>query len=211
MTQEVLDSLQGETKPEAAEETAPEREVEERPLRPGDAVPPPLTGEEEGSERPNQAERDPSSAPSGHLPLKGKAEERNRRESGENAFVPDARKLREHLALLRAQAAEMPGFDLEQALRDPAFVRLTAPGVGVSVRDAWYALHREETERRRSEENRAMLARAAAASARRPREGGGSGGTALIAADYRSLSRAEQLRVKQRILEAGARGEKVYP
>lgn len=119
--------------------------------------------------------------------------------------------IRTHLGMLRAQAAELPGFDLEQALRDPAFVRLTAPGVGVPVRDAWYALHREETERRRAEENRAMLARAAAASARRPREGGGSGGTALIAADYRSLSRAEQLRVKKRIFEAGARGEKLYP
>ena len=130
---------------------------------------------------------------------------------GKGAFESLQTELREHLARMREQAAAVPGFDLEQALRDPAFVRLTAPGVGVSVRDAWYALHREETERQRIEENRAMLAKAAAASARRPREGGGSGGTALIAADYRSLSRAEQLRVKQRILEASARGEKVYP
>ncbi len=82
--------------------------------------------------------------------------------------------------------------------------------MGVSVADAWYALHREESERRQKEESRSALARAAAASARRPREGGGTG-AALIASDYRSLSRAEQLRVKKRIFEAGARGEKIYP
>ena len=101
--------------------------------------------------------------------------------------------------------------NFSDALRDPAFVRLTAPGVGVSVADAWYALHREESERRSAEENRVLLARAAAASVRRPREGGGSGGAALIASDYRSLPRQEQLRVKQRIFEAAARGEKLYP
>ena len=112
---------------------------------------------------------------------------------------------------LRSEAAALPGFVLEEALRDPAFVRLTAPGVGVSVADAWYALHREESERRSAEENRVLLARAAAASVRRPREGGGSGGAALIASDYRSLPRQEQLRVKRRIFEAAARGEKLYP
>lgn len=112
---------------------------------------------------------------------------------------------------LRSEAAALPGFALEEALRDPAFVRLTAPGVGVPVADAWYALHREEGEQRSAEESRRLLARAAAASARRPREGGGSGGAALIASDYRSMPRQEQLRVKQRIFEAAARGEKVYP
>ncbi len=104
----------------------------------------------------------------------------------------------------------MKGFDLQAALRDPAFVRLTAPGVGVPVADAWYALHRREEESRRAEENRRLLASAVEASARRPREGG-DGAAALLAPDYRSLSREEQLRVKKRILEAGARGEKLYP
>ena len=160
-----------------------------------------LQGAESAAETPEEA------SPEAGCP------ERTEEESEERASAGTERgaAIRTHLETLRAQAAELPGFDLEQALRDPAFVRLTAPGVGVPVRDAWYALHREESERRSAEENRAMLARAAAASARRPREGGGSGGSALIAADYRSLSRAEQLRVKKRIFEAGARGEKIYP
>ncbi len=134
--------------------------------------------------------------------------ELRRERTGEKA--PDTRMLREHLAALQEQAAQIPGFDLSEAMRDPAFVRLTAPGVGVPVADAWYALHREETERRQQAENREALARAAAAASRRPREGGGIG-PAVIASDYRSMSRAEQLRIKQRIREAGARGEKLYP
>ena len=56
--------------------------------------------------------------------------------------------LRAHFARLCAEADALhradPGFDLDTALRDPAFVRLTAPDVGVPVADAWYALHRRE-------------------------------------------------------------------
>ena len=198
MTQEVLECLQGEQGGEA--------------LRPDEAGPYPPAGEAEdaGLKTPAPGETDTASAPAGNLPPKGKAEERNRDKSAESAGMPDAGSLREHFAALREQAARIPGFDLREALRDPAFVRLTAPGVGVSVADAWYALHREESERRQKEESRSALARAAAASARRPREGGGTG-AALIAADYRSMSREERLRVKKRIFEAGARGEKVYP
>ncbi len=163
-----------------------------------------------GIERAEQTEVDTSSAPAGQLLLREKSAEQSRTESRDGVRLPDVRMLREHLALLQEQAAQIPGFDLKDALRDPAFVRLTAPCVGVSVADALYALHREELEHRRAEEGRELLARAAAASAGRPREGGGSG-AALIAADYRSLSRAEQLTIKQRILEASARGEKLYP
>ena len=140
MTEEVLNCLQGERSGDCD---------------PSGLRPPPLAGEAEAAEAESaaQAESDTLSAPAGQLPLKGKA--------GEG--VPDARMLREHLARLQGQAAQIPGFDLNDALRDPAFVRLTAPGMGVSAADAWYALHREELEHRREEESRALLARAAAA------------------------------------------------
>jgi len=196
MTQEVLNCLQG----------AQSLETNPSGLRPA-----PLAGEAEAAaESAAQEENDTSSAPAGHLPLEGKAAEQSRTESRDGASLPDGRILREHLALLQEQAVQIPGFDLLEALRDPAFVRLTAPGVGVSVADAWYALHREELEKHLEEGSRALLARAAAASAGRPREGGGAG-TALIAADYRKLPREAQLQIKQRILEASARGEKLYP
>ena len=118
--------------------------------------------------------------------------------------------LRAHYDALRQQARAIPGFDLDAALRDADFVRLTAPGVGVPVETAWYALHRREIEQQTARENKALLARAVSAGALRPREGGGQTGAAM-ASDYRALPRSEQLRLKQRILEASARGEKVYP
>ena len=201
MTQEVLNCLRGERSGEN---------------KPSGLMPPPLTQgrqESEDVETPAQeesAEEALRPGEAGPTPLPGEAAEQSGTESREKAGVPDARMLREHLALLQEQAAQIPGFDLKEALQDPAFVRLTAPGVGVSVTDAWYALHRKELESRRAEEERNLLARAAAASANRPREGGGTG-AALIAADYRKLPRDAQLHIKQRILEASARGEKIYP
>ena len=124
-----------------------------------------------------------------------------------------------HLDSLRRQAEalreEFPDFDLDAALRDPDFLRLTAPGLGVDLRRAYYALHREDLDsraaRRAAEETRRRLARSLASGGLRPREGGGQEAAAALASDYRSLSRPQQLQLKQRILEAAARGEKIYP
>jgi len=124
-----------------------------------------------------------------------------------------------HLDSLYAQAEalreEFPDFDLDAALRDPDFLRLTAPGLGVDLRRAYYALHREDLDsraaRRAAEETRRRLARSLASGGLRPREGGGQEAAAALASDYRSLSRPQQLQLKQRILEAAARGEKIYP
>ena len=124
-----------------------------------------------------------------------------------------------HLDSLCAQAEELrrdfPDFDLAEALRDPVFLRLTAPGLGVELRRAYYALHREELDglaaRRAAEETRQQLVRSLASAEGRPREGGGQQAAAELAADYRSLSRVQQQALKQRILEAAARGEKIYP
>lgn len=136
-------------------------------------------------------------------------------EGGDAPGEPAGASLRAHLDALCAQAEalcrEVPDFDLDAALRDPDFLRLTAPGLGVPLRQAYFALHPEALERRGAAEAERQLARALAAGAARPREGGGRQGPSGFAADYRSLSRPEQLRFKQRILEAGARGEKLYP
>ena len=126
---------------------------------------------------------------------------------------------RAHFASLCEQAEalreELPDFDLGAALRDPAFLRLTAPALGVGVREAWAALHRGEIEsraaRRGAEEAKRQLALAAASGSLRPREGGGLGAAALTRSDYRALSREAQQSLKRRILDAAARGEKVYP
>ena len=126
------------------------------------------------------------------------------------ASAPALPDLRAHLAALAAEAASIPGFDLAAALRDPDFVRLTAPGVGVGVRRAWDALHGDQLRRAAAEESARLLAQSVAQGLARPREGGGQTG-APPALDYRSLSRGEQLRLKERIVAAAARGEKIYP
>ena len=124
-----------------------------------------------------------------------------------------------HLRSLQEQAEELkrefPDFDLDAALHDPAFLRLTAPALGVGVREAFYALNRPRLDElaaaRAAEASKALLARAVSGGAQRPREGGGSGAAALLRNDYAALSRPRQLALKQRIREAAARGEKMYP
>ena len=123
--------------------------------------------------------------------------------------LPPAPDLRAHFDALWAAserlAAEFDDFDPEAALRDPDFLRLTAPGLGVEPRRAWLALHPESLQRRTADALRRSLASCAA----RPREGGRGG--ALPETDYRSLSRAEKQRLKERIHRAAALGEKIYP
>ena len=87
--------------------------------------------------------------------------------------------------------------------------------LGVAVREAFYALNRPRLDElaaaRAAEESKALLARAVSGGAQRPREGGGSGAAALLRSDYAALPRERQLALKQRIREAAARGEKMYP
>ena len=55
------------------------------------------------------------------------------------------RVLREHFMGLQQQANDLqqvfPGFDLQQELNNPDFFRFTSPEVGMSVEQAFYALH----------------------------------------------------------------------
>ena len=128
-----------------------------------------------------------------------------------------------HYAALCAQEAalraEFPDFRLAEALRDPAFLRLTAPATGVPPRAAWLALHPEALERRAehrarqqaAEDARRQLALAVSAGSLRPREGGGQQAAALLESDPRRLPPRARQELRQRILDAAARGEKIYP
>ena len=119
--------------------------------------------------------------------------------------------LRAHFERLCAEAEALhraePGFDLNAALHDPRFLRLTAPGVGVPVADAWYALHRDEYAEDLRRESMERAAAAVAAGRLRPREGGRTSGGELMGTDPRHMSPAQRAELKERI----KRGEKVYP
>ena len=132
---------------------------------------------------------------------------------------PNAR-FEAHLRDLERQGEELrryfPGFDLRQELRSPVFARLTAPGTGISVEDAFYALHRQQIQAAAMDAAARTAARkisnAIRSGARRPVENGTAGTAASVTSfDYRGATREQREALKSRIRTAAARGEKVYP
>lgn len=128
--------------------------------------------------------------------------------------------IRAHRENLQQQAERLrqvfPGFDLDKELQNPAFARMVGPGIGISVADAYHALHRREME--------AITARAVAKNVAQRVAGSISSGTRRIAEhgangtapsvttfDYRNATAAQQEALKQQIRAAAARGEKIYP
>lgn len=130
---------------------------------------------------------------------------------------PDAG-LRSHLEGLRSQEAALreivPGFELRRELKNPMFARLTSPRVGLSVEDAFYAVHRREMQHRSMEaaarRTRQLISNAIQSGMQRPQEAGGQS-PALTRFDYRSASREQRQALKNEIRKAAAEGRKVYP
>ena len=166
-----------------------------------------------------------SLAPQGAAPLRGSPqcahwgkgspdsdmEQEGKDSTQQNPPSPSPPALRAHFARLCAEADALhradPGFDLDTALRDPAFVRLTAPDVGVPVADAWYALHRREYAETLRRESLEQAAAAVASGSLRPREGGRTSGGELLGTDPRHMTAAQRAELRDRI----KRGERVYP
>ena len=166
-----------------------------------------------------------SPAPQGAAPLRGSPqcahwgkgspdsdmEQEGKDSTQQNPPSPSPPLLRAHFARLCAEADALhradPGFDLDSALRDPAFVRLTAPDVGVPVADAWYALHRREYAETLRRESLEQAAAAVASGSLRPREGGRASGGELLGTDPRRMTAAQRAELRDRI----KRGERVYP
>lgn len=129
-------------------------------------------------------------------------------------------RLEQHLRTLmdqeKALREKFPGFRLERELQDPTFVRLTAPGTGISLEDAYYTVHRRQiteaalgvTARRTAQ----RISNALRAGGGRPEENGTAAAAPSVSSfDYRSASREQREALKSRIRLAGARGEKIYP
>ena len=107
--------------------------------------------------------------------------------------------LREHFMKLQQQAQDvqniMPGFNLQAAINDPKFLRLTSPEVGMSVKEAIWALHGDEIQRQ-AVEAVAQRARVDAANAirsgYRPRENGGGSAAASAIPNLKTMTKAER-------------------
>ena len=133
----------------------------------------------------------------------------------------EQQRIQQHIAQLERQGEELkklfPNFDLRKELQNPAFARMTAPGKGImSVEDAYRAVHRQEIEAASmqviAQKTAEKFSNAIQAGGRRPDEAGTTGrAPSVTTLDYRTASKEQRDALKQRIREAAARGQKLYP
>lgn len=148
------------------------------------------------------------------------SERENRRMKEEQARTIEQQKIASHLAKLQQQGEAMkatfPQFDLNAELKNPAFVRMTSPNVGISVEDAYYAVHRKEIQTAAMQVTAKQTAQQLANSIRsgqsRPVENGTSTQAPSVTTfDYAHASKDQREALKKQIREAAAQGRKIYP
>ena len=127
--------------------------------------------------------------------------------------------LRTHFDALTTQAAALqktfPGFSLEDELKNPVFLRMTAPDVNIPLADAYYALHHKELQAAAMQVTAQLTAQKLAASvqagALRPDETGSAQAPSVTAFSYASASRRQREALKQKIRNAAALGKRIFP
>ena len=142
------------------------------------------------------------------------------RDAREAAMTVERQKIIDHFKSLEDQGKEMkktfPAFDLRAELQNPVFARMTSPSGGISVEDAYYAVHRKDIQAAAmqvaAQKTAQKLSNAIRSGAKRPDENGISARAASSTAfDYRSMSPAQRAAFKDDLRTRMARGEKVYP
>ena len=134
-------------------------------------------------------------------------------ETPQQRFIGHIRKLQQQE---QAFKAIVPDFDLRKELRNPLFARLTAPGVGLSVEDAFYAVHRrsmqEQSMQAAAQQASRMISNAIASGSRRPEESGTAAQAPSVSRfDYRNATPEQRKALKDAIRKAAAEGRKIYP
>lgn len=144
----------------------------------------------------------------------------NARKQREEAATIERQRIEQHIAKLEQQGEAMkqtfPNFNLRQELMNPAFARMTSPNVGISVEDAYYAIHRKEIQTAAmqvtAQKAAQKLSNSIQAGSRRPDEAGASSQAPSVTTfDYSKATKEQRDAIKKRIREAAARGEKLYP
>ena len=142
------------------------------------------------------------------------------REKAQQEKTLQEQKIQQHIIKLEQQGEALkkvfPSFDLRKELQNPAFSRMVSPGVGLSVEDAYYAVHRKEIQASASQviaqQTAQKISNSIQAGSRRPDESGASSQAPSVSTfNYRTASREQREALKQRIRQAAARGEKLYP
>jgi uncharacterized protein YajQ (UPF0234 family) len=128
--------------------------------------------------------------------------------------------IQQHFVKLEQQAEAMkrvfPNFDLRTELQNPAFARMTSPNIGISVEDAYYAIHRNEIQTAAmqvtAQKTAEKISNAIQSGSRRPDESGASSQAPSVSTfDYAKASREQREAFKRDLRAKMARGEKVYP
>ena len=142
------------------------------------------------------------------------------RQQREEARTLEQQKFQNHIIKLEQQGEELkkvfPNFDLRTELQNPAFARMTSPNVGISVADAYYAIHRNEIQTAAvqvtAQKTAQKISNAIQAGSRRPAENGTSGQAPSVTTfDYSKASAEQRRAFKEHIRSEAAQGRKVYP
>ena len=142
------------------------------------------------------------------------------RKQAEEARTIEEQKFHDHIAKLQQQGDALkqmfPTFDLATELKNPAFARMTSPNVGISVEDAYYAIHRKEIQSAAmqvtAQKTAQQMANAIRSGQSRPVENGTSNQAPSVTSfDYRHASKEQREALKKQIREAAAHGKKLYP
>ena len=130
----------------------------------------------------------------------------------------EQQKFQNHILKLQQQEQAMkaviPNFDLRREMQNPTFARMTS--VGLSVEDAFYAVHRREMQAQSmqvaAQQAQQMISNAIASGSRRPDESGtASQAPSVSKFDYRKATPAQRKALKEEIRRAAAEGRKIYP
>lgn len=120
----------------------------------------------------------------------------------------------QHFQSLAMQAEELkktvPNFDLRAEIQNPRFAAMTSPNGGVSVEDAYYAIHHKEIQQGSMQyavqQTQKQLAQSIQAGRNRPSENGmRSQPTAEVRDDPSKWSKADRAEVRRRVMM----GEKI--
>lgn len=140
-------------------------------------------------------------------------EQREKQRQLEDRRSLEQEMLRKHVMGLREQEAELkkefPDFDLNTEAQNAAFARMTAPGSGITLRQAYMAVHGDELMQRSQHqavtETKRAVSQAIQAGAIRPTENGLAPGTGAPQRDPHSYTREERAEIRRRVM-AGETG-----
>ena len=132
----------------------------------------------------------------------------------------EQQKFQNHIDKLEQQGealkAIIPNFDMRTEMKNPTFVRLTSPSVGLSVEDAFYAVHRREMQAQSmqvaAQQTKQMVSNAIQSGTHRPDETGTNAQAPSVSQfNYKNATPAQRKALKDEIYRAAAEGRKIYP